>query len=245
VTSAALLREVRTTKRPTLPKGTGLKAGAEQLAEMVETFGGLLGLYAQQAVCACLLPPCPECKDMAVLLASLRVQKCEVVEVCNLARTFVLTGPALRYWVPLVGLLGKAVEHLCCTAKPEPTPKQSPLDRAAASPDAATLWSQMRQEPLRAVAAVRQAGASVWLAVLAVVAQFCLAVRKRTLGELQQFFGASQMPADTPPTTSAPVRRRVSLLMPHASRLLPRWHDSLHADAHAQSRSPISTNAAQ
>jgi hypothetical protein len=202
VTSAALLRQVRATTRPTLAKGTGLKAGTEQLAGMVDTFGGLLGRYAQQAVCACLLPPCPDCKDQAVLLASLRVQNCEVVEVCNLARTFVLTGPALRYWVPLIGLLGKAIENLCCTAKPEPTPKQSPLDRAAASPDTAALWTQVRQEPLRAVATGRQAGASAWLSVLAVVARFCLSVRKRSLGELQQFFGGGPAPAESP----APAR---------------------------------------
>jgi len=69
--------------------------------------------YWQDCVCRALLPPCPPCEDPGVLLACLDVEGCEVVKVCNLERTFVLTAVALRYWLSL-HWVGEILEKLCC-----------------------------------------------------------------------------------------------------------------------------------
>jgi hypothetical protein len=49
-----------------------------------------------------------------VLLACLTVKECQVTDICNLERTFVLTGPTLRYWIPEIKRLGDAIERFCC-----------------------------------------------------------------------------------------------------------------------------------
>src|SRR6185312_12218796 len=67
----------------------------------------------QECICPALLPPCPECHDAGVLLASLEVQSCEVVRICNLERTIVATPIALRHWLPLRELQQIAAA-LCC-----------------------------------------------------------------------------------------------------------------------------------
>jgi hypothetical protein len=36
------------------------------------------------------------------------------VRICNLERTFVLSGPAIRYWVPFLHLIGELLEKACC-----------------------------------------------------------------------------------------------------------------------------------
>lgn len=70
--------------------------------------------YLRQCVCRAFLPPCPPCDDTAVLLACLKVRDCEVIEICNLERTFVLSPVAFRYWVPPLHWLGEFIEKLCC-----------------------------------------------------------------------------------------------------------------------------------
>lgn len=68
----------------------------------------------RDCICRALLPPCPPCDDTSVLLACLTMQDCQVIDICNLERKFVLTGPNLRYWLPL-DLVGDVFEALCCT----------------------------------------------------------------------------------------------------------------------------------
>lgn len=65
--------------------------------------------------CACLAlnPPCSPCDDTAVLLACVELDGCDVVDVCNMSRTFVLSPAAMRYWLP-VNLIGDALKTLCC-----------------------------------------------------------------------------------------------------------------------------------
>lgn len=72
--------------------------------------------YLKDCFCAALNPPCAPCDDQGVLLACLVFDEktCEVVEICNLKRKFVLSGPALRYWLPPLNLLGEELEKLCC-----------------------------------------------------------------------------------------------------------------------------------
>ncbi len=83
--------------------------------------------------CACqaVLPPCAPCDDTGVLLARIEMRDCVVQDICNLERKFVLTGPNLRYWLPL-DLIGEVMEEACCgeidirTPTPTPTPTPPP-----------------------------------------------------------------------------------------------------------------------
>ena len=70
--------------------------------------------YLKDCICAALNPPCAPCDDPAVLLACLTVKDCEVIDICNLKRKFVISGPALRYWLPPLNMLGDVLEKLCC-----------------------------------------------------------------------------------------------------------------------------------
>jgi hypothetical protein len=72
-----------------------------------------------QCLCLAVLVPCPPCDDLAVYLASIKVAECEVVEVCNLVRRQLLSGPLLRHWLP-IGWLEQAVRSWCCSWHPTP-----------------------------------------------------------------------------------------------------------------------------
>ena len=67
-------------------------------------------------ICAALNPPCAPCVDTDVLLACLEVRDCTVVRICNADRDYVISGSALRYWLP-TGLLHQGVEFFCCRAE--------------------------------------------------------------------------------------------------------------------------------
>ena len=70
--------------------------------------------YLRDCVCRVLNPACAPCDDSGVLLACLDIEDCEVVKVCNLERTVVISPKAVRYWLPPVQLLGNLFERLCC-----------------------------------------------------------------------------------------------------------------------------------
>lgn len=70
--------------------------------------------YLRDCACRAMNPACEPCDDTGVLLACLEVEKCAVVKVCNLERTFVLSPAAVRYWMPPLRLLGNLAERLCC-----------------------------------------------------------------------------------------------------------------------------------
>jgi hypothetical protein len=84
--------------------------------------------YLIDCVCAALNPPCQPCEDSAVKLACLDVENCEVIKICNLERTYVLTGPAFRYWIPFLHEIGELLEYACCKLvvklRPTPEPQQ-------------------------------------------------------------------------------------------------------------------------
>ena len=73
--------------------------------------------YLKDCICAAANPPCSSCDDPAVLLACIEVKDCEVIEICNLKRKFVISPTALRYWLPPLNELGEEIEKWCC---PEP-----------------------------------------------------------------------------------------------------------------------------
>jgi hypothetical protein len=77
-------------------------------------------------LCAAINPPCPPCDDAAVPLACLEVRDCEVVEVCNASRTFLLSGPNVRYWVPYLGRMGEFLELACCGLPDSLAPRPDP-----------------------------------------------------------------------------------------------------------------------
>ncbi len=82
--------------------------------------------YLLDCICTALNPPCQPCEDSAVKLACLTVDDCEVVNICNLERTFVLSAPAIRYWVPFLHGLGALFERLCCEPLRTPRPRPEP-----------------------------------------------------------------------------------------------------------------------
>ena len=92
----------------------GENATAEEQARVLRQLYEAWVRYLKDCVCAALNPPCASCDDSGVLLACLVVKDCEVVEICNLKRKFVLSGPALRYWLPPLNWLGELLEKLCC-----------------------------------------------------------------------------------------------------------------------------------
>jgi hypothetical protein len=96
---------------------------AEELAKAAPIVIAAIRQIMVDCVCAALNPPCLPCEDLAVVLAEVTIDGCEVVEVCNLVRRYALTGTALRYWLPVDWLLCH-VEQFCCD---EPDPRSDLL----------------------------------------------------------------------------------------------------------------------
>jgi len=112
---------------PRTPDSTTFSDSARRLLRAVMR-------YLLDCVCAALNPPCAPCDDPAVLLACLEVEECDVVTICNLERTWVLTPNALRYWLPL-SAIGEVLEELCCELprriRMEPVQREEPLPGVA------------------------------------------------------------------------------------------------------------------
>ncbi len=71
--------------------------------------------FLKDCLCEALLVPCAPCEDEGVVLACLTIENGKITNICNVARKFVITGPALRYWLgPVFNLVGDLVERLCC-----------------------------------------------------------------------------------------------------------------------------------
>ncbi len=89
---------------PGAPTAAASQAGA---------FKDILIEILRECICMALNPPCAPCDDAGVLLACLKVKDCEVIEICNLHRRFVMTPIALRYWSSF-GAVERFAERLCC-----------------------------------------------------------------------------------------------------------------------------------
>lgn len=96
----------------------------------------------RDCICRAVLPPCAPCDDTGVALACIEMADCQVIDICNLERKFVLTAPNFRYWFP-VNLFGDLIERLCCSdiriedeAPPKKQPEAAP-QAAAVAPAAA------------------------------------------------------------------------------------------------------------
>jgi hypothetical protein len=113
-----------------VPVTTAAGKEASALRSFGRVASQLVGLFVRvvtDCICAALNPPCAPCEDTDVLLACLEVRDCEVMRVCNADRDYVISGSALRYWLP-TGLLHQAVEAFCCRPRPrgEGQPGTSP-----------------------------------------------------------------------------------------------------------------------
>ena len=69
---------------------------------------------ADACTCAAFNPPCATCTDECVALAKIKVDGCDVVDVCELDRHWVLSPRALGYWIPVVDELRQLLERMCC-----------------------------------------------------------------------------------------------------------------------------------
>jgi hypothetical protein len=136
-----------------VPTDTASRRDSDAAKRLVEA----IVRYLIDCICAALNPPCEPCEDAAVKLACLTVDDCEVISICNLERTFVLSAPAIRYWVPFLHALGEAFERFCCEfrfkikedPKPDPAPPPEPviLRQQSLMKDTASAYRFVEDEP--------------------------------------------------------------------------------------------------
>jgi hypothetical protein len=141
-TDCTLLRDLQAIVIPDdEPSGGVSRADAAAARDALDRLLDVLMRYLRQCICDAVNPPCPPCDDPAVLLACLRVEGCEVVDICNLERTFVLTPVAIRYWMPFLRSFGNLLERLCC-------PDDKCDSRSERSEKSNSLRAQARSEQL-------------------------------------------------------------------------------------------------
>jgi hypothetical protein len=103
-----------------------LAALKEYRQKILYAFLGLIGAVWQSlkdCFCDRLLVDCPACSAAdEVYLAKISVKESEVYQVCNFSkRKYVKSFPTVDYWlsiVPVLPLLNKAVEKICCAILP-------------------------------------------------------------------------------------------------------------------------------
>jgi hypothetical protein len=151
VTDCTLRRDVRLLdlSGTNVPPRTTQEKELEELGDAVEELAELLLRYARSCICSALNPVCQPCEDPSVLLACLWVEDCEVLTICNLERKFVLNGVSLRYWLPLIDVLGERVEKLCCPALPCPDELPDDEEDDQRRPFSRVSWEDIGMDVLR------------------------------------------------------------------------------------------------
>jgi hypothetical protein len=114
LTDCKLREDVIATVLPTQVRDPVIRSDVSAYSAAARRLIDALTRYLRECFCAALNPPCPPCDDPAVLLACLKADNCQVVGICNLERTFVLSPAAMRYWVPPIGWFGEILEKFCC-----------------------------------------------------------------------------------------------------------------------------------
>ncbi|MGJ8677418.1 MAG: DUF6519 domain-containing protein [Akkermansiaceae bacterium] len=102
----------------------------DAILAFLSLIGGLLQ-YLKDCFCEHLLMNCPECDDDdKVYLGVIEIRDSEVEKICNFAkRKDVHTFPKVEYWmslIPIMPLVKKAVEKVCCLALPSFLPQYLP-----------------------------------------------------------------------------------------------------------------------
>jgi hypothetical protein len=69
---------------------------------------------ADACSCGAYNPPCATCTDSCVELAKVTVDACDVVDICELHRHWVLSPRAVGYWYPIVEDKRELLERRCC-----------------------------------------------------------------------------------------------------------------------------------
>ena len=110
LTDCSLRQKVRAIVIPSGTTGGDKEQFDQATRELIEAWIS----YLVDCICLALNPACAPCDDTGVLLACVEVQDCEVVDICNMSRSFVLTAPAMRYWLPPLRMFGELLEKLCC-----------------------------------------------------------------------------------------------------------------------------------
>jgi hypothetical protein len=100
---------------------------------------------ADACECAAYHPPCATCTDGCVELAKVRVEGCDVVDVCELHRHWVLSPRAVNYWYPIVDSRMELLERRCCGYARKPFPAEG-ADRQEFTPMAVVRQASMRVE---------------------------------------------------------------------------------------------------
>ena len=124
-------------------------AAVEASATLASALLQLLARYQRSCVCAAVNPPCPTCDDSDVLLACLEVRDCAVVQICSTVRDWVISGPALRYWIPDLAEFHEWLEDYCCGVKPRlaqagaETQLPAPLAAMLGTPDDPPVTDQL------------------------------------------------------------------------------------------------------
>jgi hypothetical protein len=104
--------------------------------------------YLRECICAAINPPCASCDDPAVLLACLRVEGCEVRDICNLERTFVLSPVVFRYWMPFLRSFGNLIERGCCPDSVCDPPKKTDDNTDQSDPGRVRIPLTLMREPM-------------------------------------------------------------------------------------------------
>ena len=105
-----------------------LVKGSDEGPEAAERVAAALYELLTECACGAMNPPCPCCTDPAVALAAVKVDGCEVVEICALERRWVAGPRALSYWMPMLEQARARMARLCCGDR---EPKPQPHSRAA------------------------------------------------------------------------------------------------------------------
>ncbi|HEV7408806.1 MAG TPA: hypothetical protein VGO01_10000 [Bradyrhizobium sp.] len=93
--------------------GAAVPGAPNSGANAIRALKNILVEILKECMCMALNPPCAPCDDTGVLLACLKIKDCEVIEICNLHRRFVMTPVALRYWSSF-GTVERFAEQICC-----------------------------------------------------------------------------------------------------------------------------------
>jgi hypothetical protein len=155
VTDCTLMRDLIAIEIPADdPTSETSSANALVARDAAKKLGEMFLRYLRECICAAINPPCAPCDDPAVLLACLRVDGCEVRDICNLERTFVLSPVVYRYWMPFLRSFGNIIERFCCPENLcDPPKKEDPDDsgrRAAVTAAAAAPAAEFRSSMPRA-----------------------------------------------------------------------------------------------
>jgi hypothetical protein len=123
----------------TKPGPEAQQGGHHTPSSSVEQLVAIFLELLSECICMAFLPPCEPCDDTGVEIACIRVKDCEVIEICNLSRRFVLSPMALRYWSGF-GRLETALRMFCCPDG------DCPPATAPATPENAQMRTETTQD---------------------------------------------------------------------------------------------------